>query len=141
MVYCPDDDHMEEEVQLRVQVEEEEEIGETHGEEQSEEQGVKDRTTAHREMRSCRHLSQCVVQHIIQHAHCAQKKVTCEMYCLQIVKMRCMYIFFRSVFDVKHKLFENYTTLHLADASLEISLSSSTLMLPFEWLSDHATTV
>ena len=33
--------------------------------------------------RSCRHLSQCVVQHIIQHAHCAQK-VTCEVYCLHI---------------------------------------------------------
>ena len=30
VVYCPDDDHMEEEVQLRVQVEEEE-IRETHG--------------------------------------------------------------------------------------------------------------
>ena len=29
--------------------------------------------------RSCRHLSQCVVQHIIQHAHCAQ---TCEVCCL-----------------------------------------------------------
>ena len=34
---CLDVDHMEEEVQVRVQVEEEE-IGETHGEEQSEEQ-------------------------------------------------------------------------------------------------------
>ena len=30
VAYCPDDDHMEEEVQLRVQVEEEG-IGETHG--------------------------------------------------------------------------------------------------------------
>ena len=37
MAYCPDDDHMEEEVQLRVQ-EEEEEIRETHGKEQGEEQ-------------------------------------------------------------------------------------------------------
>ena len=34
MVFCPDNDHMEEEIELRVQVEEEEEIGETHGEEQ-----------------------------------------------------------------------------------------------------------
>ena len=45
MVYCPDDDHMEEEVQLRGQAEEEE-IGETHGEEQGEEQRVKEGTTA-----------------------------------------------------------------------------------------------
>ena len=47
VVYCSDDDHMEEEVQLRVQVEEEE-IGETHGKEQGEEQRVKERTTAQR---------------------------------------------------------------------------------------------
>ena len=46
VVYCPDDDHMEEEVQLRVQVEEG--IGETHGKEQGEEQRVKERTTAQR---------------------------------------------------------------------------------------------
>ena len=45
VVYGPDDDHMEEEVQVSVQVEEEE-IGETHGEEQSKEQRVKERTTA-----------------------------------------------------------------------------------------------
>ena len=42
--YCPSDDHMEEEVQLKVQVEEER-IGETHGKEQVEEQRVKEQTT------------------------------------------------------------------------------------------------
>ena len=42
-VYCSDDDHMEEEVQLRVQVEEEG-MGETHGKGQGEEQRVKERT-------------------------------------------------------------------------------------------------
>ena len=47
VAYCPDDDHMEEEVQLKVQVEEEG-IGETHGKEQGEEQRVKERTTAQR---------------------------------------------------------------------------------------------
>ena len=47
VVYCPDDGHMEEEVQLRVQVEEEK-IGETHREEQGEEQRVTERTTAQR---------------------------------------------------------------------------------------------
>ena len=47
VVNCPDVDRMEEEVQLRVQVEEEE-IGETHGTEQGEEQRVKERTTAPR---------------------------------------------------------------------------------------------
>ena len=47
MVFCPDDAHMEEEVQPKVQVEEEE-IGETHGKEQSEEQRVKERTPAQR---------------------------------------------------------------------------------------------
>ena len=41
---CPDVDHMEEEVQVNVQVEE----GETHGKEQGEEQSVKERTTAQR---------------------------------------------------------------------------------------------
>ena len=46
VVNCPDVDHMEEEVQLRVQVEEEK--GETHGTEQGEEQRVKERTTAPR---------------------------------------------------------------------------------------------
>ena len=44
--YCPDVDHMEEEVQVTVQVEEG--IGETHGKEQSEEQRVNERTTAQR---------------------------------------------------------------------------------------------
>ena len=44
--YCSDDGHMEEEVQLKVQVEEEE-MGETHGKEQGEEQRVKERTTTH----------------------------------------------------------------------------------------------
>ena len=44
---APMTNHMEEEVQLRVQ-EEEEEIGETHGKEQGEEQRVKERTTAQR---------------------------------------------------------------------------------------------
>ena len=43
VVYCPDDDHMEEEVQLRVQVEEEG-IGETHRKDQGEEQRVKEQT-------------------------------------------------------------------------------------------------
>ena len=43
VVYCPDDGHMEEEVQLRVQVQEEE-IGETHGQEQGEEQRIKEQT-------------------------------------------------------------------------------------------------
>ena len=47
VVFCPDDDHMKEEVQLKVQVEEEE-TGETHGKEQGEEQRVKERTTAQR---------------------------------------------------------------------------------------------
>ena len=42
----PDDGHMEEEVQLRVQVEEE--VGETHRKEQGKEQRVKERTTAQR---------------------------------------------------------------------------------------------
>ena len=49
VVFCPDDGHMEEEVQLKVQAEEEEEIGETHGKEQGEErksQGT-DNTQAH----------------------------------------------------------------------------------------------
>ena len=36
--YCPDDFHMEEEVQVKVQVEQEE-VRETHGKEQSDEQG------------------------------------------------------------------------------------------------------
>ena len=46
---CPGDGHMEEEVQLRVQVEEEEEeIGETHGREQGEERRVKEQTTLRR---------------------------------------------------------------------------------------------
>ena len=48
VVNCPDDDHTEEEVQLKVQVEDEEEIGETHGEEQGKEQRVKERPTAQR---------------------------------------------------------------------------------------------
>ena len=47
VVYCPDDGHVEEEVQLKVQVEEER-IGETRGKEQGEEQRVKERTTAQR---------------------------------------------------------------------------------------------
>ena len=42
--YCPDDVHMEEEVQLKVQVEEER-IGETHGKEQGEEQRVNKRSS------------------------------------------------------------------------------------------------
>ena len=41
--YCPDDVHMEEEVQLKVQVEEER-TGETHGKEQSEEQREREQT-------------------------------------------------------------------------------------------------
>ena len=45
--YCPNDGHMEEEVQLKVQVEEER-IGETHGKEQGEEQRVKEQTTLRR---------------------------------------------------------------------------------------------
>ena len=44
--YCTDGGHMEEEVQLKVQVEEER-TSETHEKEQSEEQRVKERTTAH----------------------------------------------------------------------------------------------
>ena len=47
VAYCPDVDHMEEEVQVKVQIEEER-IGETHGKEQGEEQRVKQRTTAQR---------------------------------------------------------------------------------------------
>ena len=46
VVSCPDVDHMEEEVQVSVQVEEG--MGETHGKEQGEEQKVKERTTAQR---------------------------------------------------------------------------------------------
>ena len=45
--YCSYDNHMEEEVQLKVQVEEEM-IGETHGKEQGEEQRVKEQTTLKR---------------------------------------------------------------------------------------------
>ena len=30
--------------------------------------------------RSCRHLSQCGVSHIMKHARCAREKVTCEVY-------------------------------------------------------------
>ena len=48
---CLGDDHMEEEVPVRVQVEVEREkqgIGEIHGKEQGEEQRVKERTTAQR---------------------------------------------------------------------------------------------
>ena len=48
---CLGDDHTEEEVPVRVQVEverEEQGIGETHGKEQGEEQRVKERTTAQR---------------------------------------------------------------------------------------------
>ena len=41
--YCPDDGHMEEEFQLKVQVEEEE-GGEKHGKEQGEEQKERERT-------------------------------------------------------------------------------------------------
>ena len=44
---CLGDDHVEEEVQVSVQVEEER-IGETHGVEQVKEQRVKERTTAPR---------------------------------------------------------------------------------------------
>ena len=47
VVDCPDVDHMEEEVQVSVQVEEDG-IRETHGKEQSEEQSVRERTTAQR---------------------------------------------------------------------------------------------
>ena len=47
VVYFPEDAHIQEEVQLRVQLEEEE-MGETHGKEQDEEQRVKERTTAQR---------------------------------------------------------------------------------------------
>ena len=49
---CPDVDHMEEEVQVSVQVEEE------------------------------GHLTQCGVSHIIRHAHCVGEKLTCEVHCL-----------------------------------------------------------
>ena len=85
VVNCPEVDHMEEEVQLRVQVEEEG-TGETHGKEQGTERNkVRNRESQNGQphnvddhveetTRSCRHLSQCVVQHIIQRAHCAQKK-------------------------------------------------------------------
>ena len=31
--------------------------------------------------RSCAHLSQCVVQHVIKHVRCAREKVTCEVCC------------------------------------------------------------
>ena len=47
VVYCPDDGHMEEEFQLKVQIQEER-LGATHGKEQSGEQRVKERTTAQR---------------------------------------------------------------------------------------------
>ena len=52
VVNCPEVDHVEEEVQVSVQVEEEG-IRETHGKEQGEEQRVKERTTAPRG-RPCR---------------------------------------------------------------------------------------
>ena len=66
MVSCPDVNHMEEEVQVCVQVEEEG-IGETHGKEQGEEQKVKNGQPhnvddhADEVKSSCRHLSQCFV--------------------------------------------------------------------------------
>ena len=47
VVNCPEVDHVEEEVQVSVQVEEEG-TRETHGKEQGEEQRVKERTTAPR---------------------------------------------------------------------------------------------
>ena len=46
VVHCPDNNHMEEEVQLRVQVEEER-MEETRGEEQGKEQRVKERIRCH----------------------------------------------------------------------------------------------
>ena len=64
-------------------------IGETHGKEQEvtnreskngQPHNVDDHV--HDMKRARAHLSQCVVQHIIQHAHCAQKKVTCDVCCL-----------------------------------------------------------
>ena len=81
MVNYLGDDHMEEEVQVRVQVEverEEQGIAETHGKEQGEEQ----RTNQTHDMddhvddmtRSCRHLSQCGVSHIMKHLRCAGER-------------------------------------------------------------------
>ena len=96
MVYCPDVDHMEEEVQVSVQVEverEEQGIGETHGKEQGEEQREQIKTHNMDDhvddmMRSCRHLSQSGVSHIMKHVRCAREKVTCEVYCLHILSSR-----------------------------------------------------
>ena len=54
VVNHPDADHMEQDVQVKVEVEREEQgIGETHGKEEGEEQRVKERTTAQRG-RPCR---------------------------------------------------------------------------------------
>ena len=47
MEYCSDDGHMEEEVQLKVQVEEER-IGERHREEQGDEEREREQTTLRR---------------------------------------------------------------------------------------------
>ena len=78
VVDCLDVDHM----QVRVQVEverEEQGIGETHGKEQSEEQReqIKRMTWMTMEMtktRSCRHLSQCGVSHIMNTCAMQEKK-------------------------------------------------------------------
>ena len=84
---CLDVDHMEEEIQVRVQVEverEEQGIGETR---KGTRRGT-ERTNQMHDMddygddmtRSCRHLSQSGVSHIMKHVRCAREKVTCEVY-------------------------------------------------------------
>ena len=80
--------HMEEGVQVRVQVEvgrEEQGEGETHGKGQSEEQRSNKQLTAHHGWhgdgmtRACRHVQWLVLSHvvrlyIIKHVHCAREK-------------------------------------------------------------------
>ena len=50
VVYCTDDDHMEEEDQLSVQVEEEDEMGETHVRDQGEQDGIEQTITQAHDM-------------------------------------------------------------------------------------------
>ena len=86
---CPDVDHMEEEVQVSVQVEEEG-IGETHGRNRARNRESKNGRPhnvddhADEMTRSCRHLRKCGVSHIMKDVRCAREKVTCEVYCPHI---------------------------------------------------------
>ena len=91
MVICLGVIHMEEKVQDRVQVEvgrEEQGEEETHG--KGTKRGTEKEQTINQTLimndlgddmtRSCRHLSQCGVIHIIMHAHFCIRKMTCEVF-------------------------------------------------------------